>query len=128
MAVTGPVGEVVELEAVQPARTVVLVLEQVGEVGDRDPLRTGAVAPDPQGRLLGHDPAGEERGGRLAEQLGHLGLDLRDGTLLGVHVPLVDAQLLRGVGDRPQRLRRGAAWRARTPTCRRPSRPPRVVP
>jgi hypothetical protein len=100
---------VVELEPVEPARSVVLVLEQVGQVGDRHVTRPGPVAPDSQDRLLSHDPAREQRGRRLSEHLGHLALDLSDRALLGVHVPFVDAQLVRGVGHRPQHLRRLAA-------------------
>ena len=103
-------GEVLELEAVQAARAVVLVLEQVREVGDRDPLRAGAVAPDAQRRLLRHDPAREERGRGLSEELGDLRLEPGDRAALGVDVPLGDVHRLGLVGDHPQHLARCPGW------------------
>ena len=62
------VGEQVELEPVQQPRAVELVLDRVRERRDRHPSRASRVAPDPQHRLLGHDPAGEHRGRGLVEQ------------------------------------------------------------
>ena len=95
-----------EPEAVQQPRPVVLVLQEVGELGDADPQGTGAVAPDPQRGLLGHDPAREHRRRGLAQQLGDLLLEPRDRAPLGVHVPLVDAELLGRLRNCSHRLGR----------------------
>ena len=103
-------GQELELEPVQQARTVVLVLEQVGEVGDRHTLRVRAVRPDAERRLLGHHPAREERHGRLAEQLGHLSLDLGDRAAFGVDVPLGELERLGVVGHRAEHVGRRPGW------------------
>ena len=79
-------GQPLQLQAEHPARTVLLVADQVGHVGQRDAARPGPVAPGAQRGLLGHDPAGEHHGRGLAEQLGHLGLDLLDRATLAVDV------------------------------------------
>ena len=96
----GAVGEQVELEPVQQPRAVELVLDRVRQRRDRHPSRASRVAPDPQHRLLGHDPAGEHRGRGLVEQVGDTALEGSDGSVLAVAVPrsgLVEG--VRGVGD-----------------------------
>ena len=102
------VGEQGELEPVQQPRAVALVLEQVRQRRDRHPSRAARVAPDPQHRLLGHHPAREHRGSRLAEQLGDPALERRDGPVLAVAVPRSGlVQGCRDVGEVAQLGRRG---------------------
>ena len=80
-------GEVLQLETVHQPRAVRLVVQQVGEVGQRDPSRAGSVAPDAEHRLLRHHPAGHHHHGLGAEQGHQLGLELRDRAALAVRVP-----------------------------------------
>jgi hypothetical protein len=91
-----PVERCSKPEAVQQARAVVLVQQQVGQLRDPHAQRPGSVAVHAERGLLGHHSAGEHRGGLLAQQGCDLLLEPGDGAALGVHVPLLDAEL-RGV-------------------------------
>ena len=60
-------GQQADLQAVQQARAVFLVKQQVAEVRQRHPADARPVGVNPQRHLLRHDPAGEERGPLDAE-------------------------------------------------------------
>jgi hypothetical protein len=106
------VGQQGEVETVQQARSVALVVQEVRQGRERDAARPARVAPDPQHRLLGHHAAREERGGRLPEHLGEPALERRDRAVLPIAVPLV--RVRQGgchVGEVPQ-LRLGCDRRS----------------
>lgn len=51
-----PVREVLDKQVLEDPRTVALMTEQVGEVGNRNPTATRGVGMDPQRDLLRHRP------------------------------------------------------------------------
>ena len=101
-------------EAVEPGRPVELVLEQVRQLRDGDPLAVLPVGPHAEHGLLRHDSAREHHRGRFAEQLRDLVLKQLHGTALAVGVPLVGLLQRRQLVDDGLRLagrcgRQGAA-------------------
>ena len=101
-------GQQADLQAVQQARAIVLVQQQVAEVRQRHPAGARPVGVNPERHLLRHDPAGEERRRLDAEQLDELRLKPPDRAGLAVEVPLLDAKL----GARPRQVREGLGRRA----------------